>query len=52
MCSNDPVKLMTSGAQIIQRMGKFDHIKNVLKQNARKGQLFSICKHICDLEPG
>ena len=31
-------------------MGKFDHIPNMLLQNARKGQIFSICRKICDLE--
>lgn len=36
---------------MIARQGNFDLEPNVLRKNARIGQLFSVSKYVCDLTP-
>ena len=36
---------------MIARQGNFDLELNVLRKNARIGQLFSVSKYVCDLTP-
>lgn len=50
LIENDPIT-MANGQKMIQKLGSFGEISNLMLKNSRQGQLFSTCKYICQLEP-